>query len=164
MIPRISKRNLHGDIMKLSALISVLVMTGVAVSVARADGTPASDTIGKVSRVYVAEARGLFIEKKLTKHTGGKEIWVDVRSKSMVTNDEVGELFKVPADMAIERGDLVATQAGDSSVRALNSNLIATPNQVTRLVAPHDSLIAMTFGLSQAAPPVLSAFLGAKTK
>ena len=148
--------------MKLSALISVLVMTGITVSAARADGTPASDTIGKVNRVYVAEARGLFIEKKLTKRTGGKEIWVDVRSKLMITNDEVGELFKVPTDMAIERGDLVATQIGDVSVRSLNPNLIATPNQVTQLIAPHDSLLAMMFGLPPASPPVLSAFLSAK--
>ena len=151
--------------MKLNAMIAGLVMAGSVVSAtAYADGEPASDTIGKVSRVYVAEARGLYVEKKLMRHTAGKDIWADVRSAAVVASDATGDMFKVPADMAIERGDLVATQAGDSSAHTLDPNLMATPNKITRLVAPHDSLTAMMFGLPQASPPVLSAFLGAKAK
>ena len=151
--------------MHLNAVIAGLVMAGSVVSAtAYADGEPASDTIGKVNRIYVAEARGLYVEKKLTRHATGKDIWAEVRIAARVASDATGDMFKVPADMAIERGDLVATQVGDSSVRALNSNLIETPNQVTRLVAPHDSLMAMMFGLPQASPPVLSAFLGTKAQ
>jgi hypothetical protein len=146
--------------MNLNGMIAGLVMAGSVVSAtAYADGEPASDTIGKVNRVYVAEARGLYVEKKLTRHAAGKDVWADVRIAATAASDATGDMFKVPADMAIERGDLVATQAGDSSVRSLNSNLIETPNQVTRLVAPHDSLIAIMFGLPQASPPALSAFL-----
>ena len=149
--------------MKLNAMIAGLVMAGSVVSAtAYADGDPASDSIGKVNRVYVAEARGLYIEKKLARHTAGKDIWAHVRSATIVASDATGDMFKVPADLAIERGDLVATQAGDSSAHTLDPNLIATPNKITRLVAPHDSLTAMMFGLPQAATPMVNALLGIK--
>jgi hypothetical protein len=157
-----NKRNIRGEIVKLNAMIVGLLVAGSAVSaMAFADGESASTTVGKVDRVYVCEARGLFIDKKILRRTAGKEIWVDVRGATMAADHATGELFKVPAELAIERGDLVATQLGDQSVRALNPNLIPTPNIVTQLVAPHDSLMAMMFGLPKAAP-LLSAFLNTK--
>jgi hypothetical protein len=154
--------NVLGEIVKLKAIITRLLMAGSVVSaMACADGESASTTVGKVDRVYVCEARGLFMDKKLLKRTAGKEIWVDVRDATIAADHETGELFKVPAELAIERGDLVATQIGDQSVRDLNPNLIPTQNRVTQLIAPHDSLMAMMFGLSKASL-LLSAFLGAK--
>src|SRR4051812_33516213 len=123
-----------------------------------ADGHSAGITVGKVDRVYVSEARGLFIDKQLPKRAAGKEMWVDVRGATMTADHATGELFKVPADMAIERGDLVAARFGDQSARALDPNLIPTPNRVTQIVAPHDSLMAMMFGLPKASP-LISAFL-----
>jgi hypothetical protein len=151
--------------MRLNKFILAFLMTSTAVSArAYAQGEPGRDSIGKVNAVYVAAARGLLIEKKLLRDIAGKDIWVSVRGATMVASDATGELFKVPEDMAIEHGDLVATRIGDLSMRTLSPNLIATPNLVTQLVAPHDSLIALMFGLQQATPSMLSTFLGAKSK
>ena len=109
--------------------------------------------------VYVREAKGLFIEKKLLRHSEGREVWVDVRGAATVAATTIGDMFQVPADLAIQRGDLVATRMGDDS--ALAFKLIAIPNKITRLVAPHDSLMAMTFGLPKA-PGMVNLSLNAK--
>jgi hypothetical protein len=71
-------------------------------------------------------------------------------------------MFKAPVDVAIERGDLVATRIGDDSVQEMSLNLIPTPNKVTELVARHDSLMAMTFGLPKA-PRMVELFVSAKS-
>jgi hypothetical protein len=148
--------------MKLNKILAGLLISGAIVStIAHAGGATADSDIGKVDAVYVREARGLFIEKKLLHHSEGKEVWVDVRGPMTVADKTTGEMFKVPADLAIERGDLVATQAGDESGRFLN--LIPIPNKVTQLVAPHDSLMAMMFGLPKSSPMV-NLFLNAKAQ
>lgn len=146
--------------MRLNNMLAGLLMTGAIVSAtAHADGVPGNTAVGKVDAVYVREARGLFIEKKLLRHTEGREVWVDVRGAATVAATTTGELFQVPADLVIQRGDLVATQMGDDS--GLEFKLIAIPNKVTQLVAPHDSLMAMTFGLPKA-PNMVDIFLHAK--
>jgi hypothetical protein len=139
--------------MKLTKILAGLLMSGAVVSAC------ASSEIGKVDRVYVREARGLYFEKKLLRRTEGKEVWVNVRGATMVSDKSTGEMFKVPADLAIERGDLVATRIGDESLRDLN--LVPIPNKVTQLVARHDTLMAMTFGLPTTSP-LLNVFMQAK--
>jgi hypothetical protein len=146
--------------MRLNKILAGLLMTGAIVSAtAHADGVPENTAVGKVDAVYVREARGLFIEKKLLRHSEDKEVWVDVRGAATVAATTTGEMFQVPADLAIRRGDLVATRMGDAS--GLEFKLIAIPNKVTQLVAPHDSLMAMTFGLPKA-PGMVNLFLQAK--
>ena len=145
--------------MRLNKFLAGLLMTGAVVApVAHADGRPGNAGVGKVDTVYVREARGFFIEKKLLHHSEGKEVWVDVRSPETVVAETTGEMFKVPADLTIERGDLVATQIGAAG-RELS--LIPIPNKVTLLVAPRDSLMAMTFGLPKSWP-IVKLFLNAK--
>ena len=148
--------------MKLNKILAGLLMTGAVISpVAYADGGPGDAAVGKVDRLYIREARELFIEKKLLRRSEDKEVWVDVRTPATVASQTTGEMFKVPADLAIERGDLVATRVGDESGRFLN--LIPIPNKVTQLVAPHDSLMAMTFGLPKSSP-MLDLFVAAKAQ
>ncbi len=92
--------------MILNRLLAALVIGGAAASaVAQSDGASGDAPVGKVNAVYVREARSLFIEKKLLRKVTGKELWVDVRAASQVVETAVGELFEVPADIAIERGD-----------------------------------------------------------
>ena len=135
---------------KFSAVL--LILSVMASAVAQAAGVVDSSTIGKVDTVYVGEARGLYIEKKLLRKTEGQQLWVDVRRANSLPGMPDSELFQVPADMAVERGDLVATQFGDQTPR--NLNLIPAENRLTALVARHDTLMAMTFGLPKASKTV----------
>src|SRR5258706_9300326 len=140
--------------MILNRLLAALVIGGAAASaVAQSDGASGDAPVGKVNAVYVREARGLFIEKKLVRSFTGKELWVDVRAASQVAETAVGELFEVPADIVIERGDLVATRIGDPSAR--NWNLIPEVNRVTSLAVKHDTSMPMAFGLNAKPAPGL---------
>lgn len=148
--------------MRLNKIIAGLLIAGAVVSaVAHADGGAGDAAVGRVDKVYVREARGLFIEQKLLQSSAGKEVWVEVRGPDTVADKTTGEMFKVPVNLAIERGDLVATRIGDDSVHEMNLNLIPIPNKVTQLIARHDSLMAMTFGLPKA-PGMVELFMSAK--
>jgi hypothetical protein len=146
--------------MRAKRIIAVLLLAGIAApGLAQSPSAAGSSTIGKVDTVYVREARGLFFEKKLLRTAGRNELWVDVRLATSLAGDPRSELFRVPEDIAIERGDLVTTQYGDSTPLALK--LLPEPNKVTQLVARHDTLMAMTFGLPNAGR-MLDLFVAAK--
>jgi hypothetical protein len=133
-------------VMQRRKLFAALMMAGVATaSSAQDNGGLADGAVGKVERVYVREATGLFIDQKLMRRTERKEIWVDVRAPEHVGAAATGELFKIPDGFAVARGDLVAVRAGDAWGRGFN--LLPLENQVTQLVAPRDSLMALTFAV-----------------
>ena len=143
--------------MKLKKMIAGLLMSAAITPISAYAGDAADiSTVGKVDAVYVREARGLFIEKKLVRKFEDQEIWVDVRTATALADNAGGGMFKVPSELRLERGDLVATRVGDESARGLN--LIPIPNQVTQLVARHDTLMAITFGLPTSSP-LLNVFL-----
>ena len=135
--------------MRLNRIMAGLLLSGVVVSTQSAAMTGDS-LISKVETVYVRVARGLYIEKKLLKKTELKELWVDVRFATSLPGEPASELFQVPADIAIDSGDLVTTRIGDPTPRELN--LIPVVNRVTRLVAKYDTPMAMAFGLSNSKP------------
>jgi len=147
--------------MKLNKIFAGLFMAGAIVSAIAHAEEPEDAVVGKVGRVYVRECQGLFVEKQLLRHSKGKEIWADVRTPATVASQTTGEMFKVPANLAIEHGDLVATRYGDES--GAYWNLISIPNEVTKLVASHDNLMAITFGLTKSASMV-DLFLSAKAR
>ena len=146
--------------MKATRIIAGLLTCAAVVSANAHADNAANSEVGKVDTVYVRQARGLFIEKKLVRKIEDKEIWVDARTADALEQHTGGEMFKVPSNLPIERGDLVAMRLGDESARALN--LIPIPNQVTHLVARHDTLMAIAFGLPKTSPG-LDVFL-AKSK
>jgi hypothetical protein len=129
-------------------LLVLLTAAGFAPGLAQAGGGAVGDAVGRVETVYVRESRDLFIEKKLVQKTAGRELWVEVN----FAQESNPELYRMPVDVKIERGDVVATHAGDSKLHA--NNLVPQVNRVTEVVAPHDRVMAMSFGLS-AAPGVL---------
>jgi hypothetical protein len=131
--------------MTLNKIFTGLLIAGAATSaLAQSDSAIDTPVISKVDTVYVREAKGLYIEKSLLRHIDGKQLWVDVRLATMVAGETASELFQVPADLAIERGDLVTTRIGDTT--ALSLKLIPEVSRVATLVAKSDTLMAMTFG------------------
>jgi hypothetical protein len=133
--------------MTLIKIVSGALLAAAAGSVlAQDDGATGNSAVSKVAAVYVREARGLYYEKALLRRAEDKALWVEVRFADALTGGVKSELFLVPAGVAIERGDLVVTRAGDESPR--NLNLLPDVSRVTRLVAKHDTLMAMAFGLS----------------
>ena len=132
--------------MQRGKLFAALVIAGFATaSFAQDNEGHADGAVGKVERVYVREATGLFIDQKLMRRAERKEIWVDVRGPEQVGAATTGELFKIPDGFDVTRGDLVAVRLGDAWGRSFN--LLPLENQVTQLVAPRDSLMALTFGV-----------------
>ena len=123
--------------MNINKILAGLVMAGAAATALAQDGA-----VGKVDTIYVREAKGLFIEKKLVRNNPSKDLWVNVR---LVTGEAASELYKVPAELAIERGDLVAMRDGDPTPASMN--LLPIDNKVTQLVARSDTLQAMLFGI-----------------
>ena len=123
-------------------LLVLFTAAGIAPGLVQAGGAADGDGIGRVETVYVRESPDLFIEKKLLRKTAGKELWAEVK----FAREAASELYRMPADVKVERGDVVATQAGDSILHTMN--LVPQVNRVTELVAPHDTLMAMGFGLS----------------
>src|SRR5258707_671734 len=120
----------------------------------------ADEMVGKVGTVFVRESRGLYIEKKLLRKVENKELWADIHFETSRVGHVVYELFKLSPEAAIEHGDWVMTKVGDSS--GLAYNILAEPNEVTKLVAKHHALMAMTFGLPKSGnseTALLDAFL-----
>jgi hypothetical protein len=110
---------------------------------AQSDGVSGSSTIGRVDAVYVREARGLYYEKKLMRGTEQKEAWVEVHFASSPPVGPESGLFKVPANISAERGDLVATRNGDATPSDMH--LLPDVGRVTALVATHGTPMAMNF-------------------
>jgi hypothetical protein len=132
--------------MRLNKLITGLMIAGMAATTL---AQPVSVT-GKVETVYVREARGLYYEKKLLSGATNKPVWAEVRTATALPGEPQTELVRVPANLVVERGDVVTFRAGDET--PLDMNLIPTMSRVTALVARHDTLAAMTYGIVNPAP------------
>jgi hypothetical protein len=138
--------------MRLNRIIAALLMAGTAVpAVSQSDSVAGDSLVSKVAAVYVRESRGLYIEKKLLRTSGTKELWVHVRLATALPGEAAGELFQVPPEITIEVGDLVTTRSGDPTPRQMN--LLPEVNRVTRVVAGHDSLMAIAFGITNSKLP-----------
>jgi hypothetical protein len=148
-------------IMKLDHFVCGIVLAA-ATSAALAQQAVAT---GRVETVYVRESRNLFIEKKLLKRSENKELWAEVRIENPLSKEYVTELAKLPDAMAVDRGDLVETAISESTLLgvaqfapvkpfAVSAGLMPFPevNRVTALVAKHDTLRAMLFGLNNSRP------------
>jgi hypothetical protein len=102
----------------------------------------AAPVTGQVRAVYVRASGNFFIEKKLLRQVGNEQQWADVRPAQ---DNGAAKLYKLPENVQVEAGDLVATRRGELPVVP---GLILTPSQVTQVVAKHDSPQAMLFGLA----------------
>jgi hypothetical protein len=120
-----------------------------APALAQQDDAGSKSLIGKVETVYVREARGLYFEKKLVRRTEGKELWAEIRLPQPSGGGSSSELARLPTDVAIETGDLVETEIVDPMPR---NRALFEVNQVTKVVAKHNTLPAMLFGLSNPRP------------
>jgi len=149
--------------MKFEQLAPGLLLAALATS-APAHGADGSHLTGQVERVYVRESRGLFIEKKLVHHPEQRELWAEVRIENPLRGEYVTELAQLPENVNIEHGDLVDTRMTDAtllgvaqfsppSFYAVPSGPAPVPevNRVTALLAKHDTLRAMLFGLKDSA-------------
>jgi hypothetical protein len=132
--------------MRLNKIITALLIAGTT---AAALAQPVSVT-GRVQTVYVREARGLYYEKKLLTGAATKPVWAEVRTEAALPGEPQTELVRVPANLAVERGDIVSFRTGDET--PLDLNLIPSVSRVTALVARHDTLAAITYGVVNPAP------------
>ena len=150
--------------MKRNLMIAAIAMSAT-IAPAYAGQDEGQSAAGRVETVMVKEARGLYIEKKLVRKAEDKEVWVEVRFPGSGMNGAQTDLFQVPENATLERGDIVVAEVADQSPRVFS--LIADVNRVTSLVARHDTLYALLFDMgtrrAASAPyalPVSAAALG----
>ena len=120
-----------------------------APALAQQDDAGNKSLIGKVETVYVREARGLYFEKKLVRRAEGKELWAEIRLPQPSSGGSSSELARLPADVAIETGDLVETRIVEPMPQ---NRALLEVNQVIKVVAKHDTLPALLFGLFNPRP------------
>ena len=137
--------------MRIVKIIVGLVLAAVTLPAPAQENAAGSHTlVGKVETIYVREARDLFYEKKLLRKTDGKQLWAEIRFADQLPDGSRGELAQLPANAAIERGDLVEIRVAGMMPRGLP--LLPEVTHVTSLVAKNDTLQAMVFGLPNARP------------
>jgi hypothetical protein len=149
--------------MKLEQIASGLLLAALAAS-APAQSVDGSHLTGQVERIYVRESRNLFIEKKLVRKPEQRELWAEVRIENPLRGEYVTELAQLPENVNIEHGDLVDTRITDATLLGVAQfsppTFYAVPsgpaplpevNRVTALLAKHDTLRAMLFGLNNPA-------------
>jgi len=122
---------------------AIAAVTAIASAHAGQNDASGQAAAGRVETVMVKQARGFFIEKKLLRKTDDKEVWVEVRFPATYLNGPDTNVFQVPENTTLERGDIVMAEVADQSPRVFK--LLAGENQVTSLVARHDTLQALLF-------------------
>ena len=137
--------------MRIDKIIAGLVFAAVTLPALAQQTAANGDTlVGKIETIFVREARALYYEKKLLRKTDGKELWAEIRFAHQLQDGSRGELAQLPANSALERGDLVEIRVADMMPPGLP--LLPDVTRVTSLVAKSDTLQAMLFGLPNARP------------
>jgi hypothetical protein len=126
-------------------IFGLLGSAGAVPACAQAGDAAGAARVGRIETIYVRVSPDLFIEQKLLRKTAGKELWADVK----FAQEPAQEIFRMPAQIVVEGGDLVATQPGDTKLHSMN--LLPQDNRVTELVAKRGTLMAMSYGSANAA-------------
>jgi hypothetical protein len=108
--------------------------------------------VGRVETFYVRQSANFFIEKRLVRRAPNNEQWTEVRFAGPLTDGRTSEIVRVPDTAVVEQGDLVSTQLADK--RDFVPGLVPEVNRMVSVVAKHDTLAAMIFGLPK---PAISA-------
>lgn len=124
-----------------------------------------SELTGRIETVYVRASRNFFIEKKLLKKAPALEWWAEIKIENPLANEYTTELVQLPREFIVERGDLVEASIPQAALSGLaplfQPVLYAVPRgvapmpelgRVTALVARHDTLRAMLFGMKTRQP------------
>lgn len=132
--------------MRINQIVLGLLAAAASASAPAEPTNVGSNTItGRVETVYAREYPGCFIEKKLLRNTAGKDLWAEVRFGEQPQGGASTELARIGPDTAIERGDIVEMRLAESV--PVIQGVLREANRVSRLVARHDTLQALLFGL-----------------
>ncbi len=133
--------------MRIDRIVMGLLFASIAAAAsARQNDADGNTVTGRIETIYVRESHRFFIERKLVRRTEGKELWAEVRFERLSQDDPVSELALLPANTGIEREDLVETRLAEPV--PLIRGTLPEVSRVIKLVAKHDTLQAMLFGLS----------------
>ena len=116
--------------MKRHLIIAAMTMlSAIAPAHAGNDGAGAENAAGRVESVMVRDAH---------------EAWVKVWLPANRARGSRSDLFQVPEDVTLERGDIVMVQTAGHGL----DNPAAGGNRITSVLARHDTLYAMLFEIS----------------
>jgi hypothetical protein len=128
--------------MKAKRWMLGVLFCGAVCGAQLAQAADAGETaLGKVHTIYVRVSDNLFFERKLVRPAPAQELWADVRPAQ---DSGKANLYKLPQDVKVEPADVVATREGDNPLVA---PLIPEVSRVTHIVAKHDTIRAIAFGL-----------------
>lgn len=134
--------------MKKTLLALLLTMSSTA-----ALAGPA--VIGKVDRLYVRLADGVFREATRSDHAEGGTLYADVRFAATVSSPRAAVLAPVPDDYSIDRGDLLEVRVATRS-RTRAAFQVAPMPERDRIVAVNAKFftpLAQNYGRQPAASP-----------
>jgi hypothetical protein len=110
--------------------------------------------VGKVEQVFVEAYPGLYVDRALATVLGDKPAWAAVSFARPLSDGRTTAVAMLDRDSGIEPGDLV--QMRFAHALAFDTDTLPGHNQVTALVAKHNSQAALSFGRSGQASRVLN--------
>jgi hypothetical protein len=105
--------------------------------------------VGKVEQVFVEAYPGLFVDRALATVVGDRPAWASVTFARPLSDGRTTAVAMLERDSGVEPGDLV--QMRFAQLGGFDPDTLPGHNQVTALVAKHDSRAALSFGRGQAA-------------
>jgi hypothetical protein len=121
-----------------------LVAAALVAGCASDNSIGGSSHIGKVQGVYVEQYSGIFVDRNMAASDAGKPVWVYVTFDRALADGSRFATAVLEQDPGVETGDLVQLRFAHDGEPQPG----ATPahNQVTALIAKHDTARARAFG------------------
>ncbi|HXV09091.1 MAG TPA: hypothetical protein VD791_13740 [Burkholderiales bacterium] len=131
--------------------MGLAMLTAAALAPGCATETEVAGTtqVGKVEQVFVEAYPGLFVDRALATVVGDRQAWASVTFARPLSDGRTTAVAMLERDSGVDPGDLVQMRFAHPG--AFDPDTLPGHNQVTALVAKHDSRAALSFGRGQAA-------------
>lgn len=100
--------------------------------------------VGKVEQVYVEAYPGLFVDRALANVVGDRPAWASVAFARPLSDGRTTAVAMLERNSDVEPGDVVQMRFANPA--GFDPGTLPGHNQVTALVAKHDSMAARSFG------------------
>jgi hypothetical protein len=131
-------------------VLALLAAAALAQGCATEQEVAGTTQVGKVEQVFVEAYPGLYVDRALATVLSDKPAWASVRFARPLSDGRTNAVAMLGRDSGIEPGDLVQLRFAPSE--AFDTDTLPGHNEVTALVAKHDSQAALSFGSGRASP------------
>jgi len=129
--------------------LAMLAAAALAPGCATETEVAGTTQVGKVEQVFVEAYPGLFVDRALATVVGDRPAWASVTFARPLSDGRTTAVAMLERDSGVEPGDLVQMRFAHAG--GVDPDTLPGHNQVTALVAKHDTRAAVSFGPSQVA-------------